>query len=293
MNILHAIENSEIALPAAQLITELKFNNPKVFATYVIQRLEEPATSKASAGTTSLIERFLQLQEEGGTAEVAPIVSFYQQAGIPAEARLVSGFTTAALLRATDDFGCKLVTVSGRTRIGLDRFLTGSTSKSLVASSKQSVLVVKEPLKKGEGIRALLATDHSDYCNRAIDSLISFAPRGISEITVLSAFSVELTKALASSEPELPDSLADITRSSLAEANERLVQRLAPISAKCRSIVASAPPLEAIPNAIRESGANLLILGAQGHGFFDRITFGSVSHQLVSTEPCSTLVLRG
>lgn len=293
MNILHAIEKSQVALPAAELVTALNFNNPKVFATYVIQRLEEPATSKASAGATSLIERFLQLQEEEGRAELSPVVSYYQQAGISAEPRLVSGFTTAALLRATEDFGCKLVTVSGRTRTGLDRFLTGSTSKSLVASSKQSVLVVKEPLKKGEGIRALLATDHSDYCNRAIDSLISFAPRGISEITVLSAFSAELTKALAKSDPEIPDSLADITRSSLAEANERLMQRLAPISAKCRSIVASAPPLEAIPNAIRESGANLLILGAQGHGFFDRITFGSVSHRLVTTEPCSTLVLRG
>ena len=52
-------------------------------------------------------------------------------------------------------------------------------------------------------------------------------------------------------------------------------------------------PVEtAIETVMREEKADLLIVGAQGHGFLHRITAGSISFHFALRSPFHTLILR-
>jgi len=76
------------------------------------------------------------------------------------------------------------------------------------------------------------------------------------------------------------------------ERNEQVCERLRALGAQCESRVEEAHPNEAIQNAMKETEADLLILGAQGHGFWDRLAIGSISFHQAIAEPHSVLLLR-
>jgi nucleotide-binding universal stress UspA family protein len=49
---------------------------------------------------------------------------------------------------------------------------------------------------------------------------------------------------------------------------------------------------DAIKQTMQEFNAQLLIVGAHGHGFFERMMLGSIALHQVVAEPHSVLVLR-
>ena len=51
-------------------------------------------------------------------------------------------------------------------------------------------------------------------------------------------------------------------------------------------------PKEAIVKEAEEWGADLIVVGSHGYGFWDRMLIGSVSDAIVHHAPCSVLVVR-
>ena len=51
-------------------------------------------------------------------------------------------------------------------------------------------------------------------------------------------------------------------------------------------------PAEALREALDDTSSDLMILGAKGHGLFDRVFIGSLALHAVVAEPYSVLVLR-
>jgi nucleotide-binding universal stress UspA family protein len=78
--------------------------------------------------------------------------------------------------------------------------------------------------------------------------------------------------------------------------NQALVTRLSdcfhPSCTTIDSVVSPLPVHEAIEAQLKASRADLLILGAKGHGFIERLTVGSVALREALTLTQSVLVVR-
>jgi nucleotide-binding universal stress UspA family protein len=85
---------------------------------------------------------------------------------------------------------------------------------------------------------------------------------------------------------------AEWIEKNLEERNEKVRQILEPLGCPIDTRVYADAAASSIPVAMKETGAELLILGAQGHGFLERLTLGSTSFHQVMAEPYSVLVLR-
>jgi nucleotide-binding universal stress UspA family protein len=164
--------------------------------------------------------------------------------------------------------------------------------RGLVIGAKQSLLIAKGEVAPEGSVRAVLATDHSRYADRCLTTLLNLAPKGIAHLTVLTAYPRESVEAIR---PFLPDYVLDPANwidDSLRQRNDHVKERLAPLGCTFDERVVNEQPNAAIKQAMEETGADLLILGAQGHGWVERLTLGSVSFHQAVVEPSSVLILR-
>jgi nucleotide-binding universal stress UspA family protein len=292
MKALHPVATEPTPDAAVSLVARLGFADLSVTVASVLQRVAEPIWLEEAA-SANVIARFLAEQERVAHQALDAAAALYATRGVKAEKALVSGFTAAALQRLADEGSFDLVALVAGDKSRLDRLFAGSVSRALVSSAPQSVLVAKGEVKTSGRLDVVVATDHSPACNRAIDRFLSWAPGGLGTVTVMSAFSDELVEALAVAAPTADVDWADVVRSEIDRKNAALLERFRPFATTLRSSVRAEKPSVAIGLEMRERSAELLILGAQGHGFFERAALGSVSFREVSEAATSTLVLRG
>lgn len=204
------------------------------------------------------------------------------------------GDPASVLVQLGEDHHADLIAVGSERKGFFGSLFFGSVTKGLLISAKQSLLVAKKRDTGSGPIRAVFATDHSPYANRCAEELLRLAPRGISELVIVSAVIDHLPAALLQPEEDYVD-LDDAIRSweTLVEReNQELALKLAPLATTVTHQVRRGHANDVIRETMADTGSDLLILGAQGHGFLERLRIGSVSFHQVVSEECSTLVLR-
>lgn len=213
--------------------------------------------------------------------------------GIGARTHFMDGPVTASMMALADDLNADLVAIgSHRTGVLASVFL-GSMGRGLAIGSKHSLLIGRGAVKETGPVSAVFATDHSYYAMRALDHLIAMKPTGLKTITLLTAYDPselggtyfdELDKEAKSEKKTLHQkltALSEIEVSKLRQAGYTAHYEMKPGNVH-----------DAIKRAMDEIKPDLLILGAQGHGFIDRLLVGSVAlHQVVS-EPHSLMIIR-
>lgn len=214
--------------------------------------------------------------------------------GLHAKARLAYGAPGKVLVEEAEAQKADLVAVRA-THHGLwsSSFL-GSVSRSLAISCAASVLVAKDDRATPPLLNLVFATDHSEYCNRALDRFLALGPAGIRHIHVVSAWDVNDREAeiLAKNLPAL-GGMADSWIEDQVEAkNAEVVAKLGQAGYSASSAAVRGDADDAIRQAMRDTKADLLVLGAQGHGFFERALAGSVALHQVVAEPYPVLIVR-
>jgi nucleotide-binding universal stress UspA family protein len=197
------------------------------------------------------------------------------------------------LLRYADEVCADLIAVGSSGKGEIAGWLTGSVRRGLVTGAYCSVLVAKGLPRPDGPVHAVLATDHSAYVDECVQELLRLSPRGLSRLTIVTAYPAEQLEQLQLYVPALTCNLAESVERRLAEKNQALREHLAPLlgcEVDCR--VAPGPVNDAIRACMAETQADLLILGAQGHGFWDRLTLGSVSFHQAFAEAYPVLILR-
>ena len=80
------------------------------------------------------------------------------------------------------------------------------------------------------------------------------------------------------------------------EAHRRLLEdaarKLAGHGIVCGTLEPAREPVDAIVEAGRETGADLIVVGSRHRGVAQRLLFGSVSGELLVEAPCDVLVVR-
>lgn len=254
---------------AVALFHRLSFSDCKVTLLHSVESLL-PDGSFPGDESTHVINEMMEEIEATGRAALDRAAANLPE--IEAAKRSVMGDPLRNLLDIARQDETDLIVVGSENKSPFEKAIMGSVTRGLLASAPHSFLVGKR-FGSAEGpVTAIFATDHSDYSDRCLDTLLRFAPKGIGTLILFHVV-----------EPESVDPQA---------ANEALCNRAAPLATDCRSLLGEGPVERAIHDAMIAQNADLVIVGAQGCGFLKRLRMGSTSFFEVESEPYSALVLR-
>ena len=206
----------------------------------------------------------------------------------------LDGNPSQCLSEEAERIHADLIVTSAGCHGAVHRLLAGSATYSLACTSKTSLLIARCPEKFQPPVRAVFATDHSAYAERALKRFLSWNLHGLTHLTVLSAYATEGEQqayinrmAAISSEDVEQFVYRKIKRDTDAIATE-----LHELGIPTESRVVNERAQEAIHNTMMDTKADLLILGAKGHTMWDRLLLGSTALHQVVAEPYSVLIVR-
>ncbi len=293
MKTIVGVDSTGLYRPALNLLSRLNFENQRVHLLHVGEQipLMMPLTPGGGEFPVAQLE---EEEREAGQALLERTVGEASECGLPAEASYDIGNPAHCLIATADREEAGLVAVGAARKGKYGSFFLGSVGRGLVIGAHQSVLVVKGDVEADGGVKAVLATDHSEYANRCVDHLLSLRPRGIESITVVTATDADSLEDLARRYARIhgdSDEERQYTEG-LAKLGSAVADKFKAQGCDADFRVMKGQPQEAIRQAMEEKRADLLILGAQGHGFMERLMIGSFSLQQVVAEPHSTLIVR-
>ncbi|GAB4389575.1 MAG: hypothetical protein Kow0025_15790 [Thermodesulfovibrionales bacterium] len=222
----------------------------------------------------------------------------------PVKARVTTavadGYADKAIVDFASETGASFVVLGARGLRGIKAFLIGSTTRAVAITSPRPVLVVK-PRKEGRSgpLKALFASDGSDYADSAARAFASIPFPGDTSVTVLTV--------LWSSYADIPDRYAmeidDRVKEAVAALRSDEFREAEAIFERARKILSSkfgeiagmakvGDPTEEILKAEAETGADLVVVGSRGlRGI--RGMMGSVSRKVLAHAAGSVLVGKG
>jgi len=209
-------------------------------------------------------------------------------------AQTIQGSPKEALLKVCDEVQGSLVAIGSEKRGSMELLFFGSVAKGLLTGAKCSVLFGKQEIPHDGPLTAVFATDHSDYANRAADWLRDAHTEGIGKLVVLTAVEVNplVGRQVVQHVQNVGESVIESIMNGIRDKNSALAQRIAEKGMECVAEVREAHPSVAIEACMKEHNADLLIVGAQGRGFLERLRVGSNSFEQVVNTPYNVLVIR-
>lgn len=259
---------------ALHLLSALRLTPSAVHLLNVVESLT-PDGSFPELRADHPLALMLAQRERDGIAELGRAAGLVDPS-LHVEKHQDHGDAARLLVEMAHRVGADLVVAGSGQRGKWGSLFFGSVTKALTSEARQSVLIGKQDVDPAAPITAVIATDHSAYADDCMERLLAWAPRGIARATVVTAVT-----HVEASDPDM-----------LCAKSMALSERLQAIGIDCDSVVEPGTPPELIDQMMQERGANLLIMGARGHGFWQRVWLGSVAHHQVVATPHNVLVLR-
>ena len=178
-----------------------------------------------------------------------------------------------------------IVAIGSRRRSKFNSSLFGSVGRALTISGKESLLIAKGTVPATGPISVVLTTDHSKYSDRAIKRLIAMSPNGIGRLVLLTAFDKKLVSGM-------PKEHQQPFLQFLEKQSKKKARQLRDAGYPVEYRLWEGDLGEVVEAQMDESNAELLIMGAQGHGYSDRLLIGSSALKQVVSSRHSILLLR-
>jgi nucleotide-binding universal stress UspA family protein len=141
--------------------------------------------------------------------------------------------------------------------------------------------------------RILLATDFSPASRRAFEEALSFCRRNDAELLLAHVYRTPGT--LPAEMALTPDTVEQVDAKLSEAAGTRLrtlLEEAGRAGVRGRILLLSGAPDEAIVEAARETGADMLILGTHGRTGAARLFLGSVASRVIAIASCPVLTVR-
>ncbi len=149
-------------------------------------------------------------------------------------------------------------------------------------------------------MKILVATDGSDFSKAAIAELTNIVANP--ENTAFKIVSTVEFPTMLASDPfigasaeyyDAVEKAGHAQAKAAAEQAETQIRLLFPeVSLNIISEAVSGSPQRVLVEEATEWGADLIVVGSHGYGFWERTLLGSVSNSVVHHAPCSVLVVR-
>lgn len=293
MKILIGIDTSNAWREVANLLVRLF---PKGFEAELVHCVESilPDSSFPEVGSGHVLAKIMQESRAQAEAALKEAETFLSAHHVTSTKVITQGSPNREILEHADKTGCSLIAIRSVVKSDAESIMFGSTAKAVVISAKQSVLVVKNSHSDSGQVNALIATDHSKYMGRCIDLLNGMDSIRFGKLTVFTTNEADAstTSFLLRDLPDLADYAPTWIKEKLIETNEKVAADLAHLAEETSTNVAVENAKKAIPEAMGDTNSELLIMGAHGHNFFERILLGSQSMHQILNETSSVLLLR-
>ena len=293
MRIVLGIDDDARTKEVTNLLQALRFPEPHIEIVRVIESIGDATPPPIKGWRGDAIAQYRKMLTEEGEELLRKVSADIQQRDFAqSETHLSWGLVNKKLMEQAEKAKADLTAVASSGKGSVEGVLIGSTARKLVIASKRSVLVAKNNVDPSRPLKAVLATDHSAYANRCVDEFIRWAPRGIGQMTIVTVFPEQLVQAMTSVIEHFKADVTSWVREELEQSNQSVISRLQYGGLECKSRVESGFITETLERVMKEEEADLLIVGAQGHGFVDRLTLGSVSLDQVVKKLYSVLIVR-
>ena len=271
---------------------KLKFGIEETFLVHVTQPIS--LTMPYSAyGMLVETDQILDTLREAGKSALADAHLQATVLELNPKSEIFDGYPATELADFAQSHKIDLVAVTSTVRNSLGAVFGGSVARSLTISAKESLLVAREKMPPETPIRAVFATDQSPFCLECMRQLLSFAPKGLSHVTLLTVHEREKHEGLLSLVHHVDNGVAlDAADKHLNEEGQKLAAWFTSKGISTSSLVVSGAVEETIHDVMEDTKSDLLIVGSQGHGFIDRVLAGSTALHEVIAEQYPVLLLR-
>ncbi|SFP16593.1 Nucleotide-binding universal stress protein, UspA family [Ectopseudomonas composti] len=211
-----------------------------------------------------------------------------EQAGSVPRVIVGTGEAAAVIVEGAEGMGADLLVVGAHRKSALRDFFVGTTLERVVRSSHLPVLRVNGPVTH-EYRHALLAMDLSRTSQQALKRLRELGLASLDDLHVASA--VEPVVAGAMMEAGIS---AEVLENQRELQRQQLVERLDAVGANLsqeRLLVQIGSPEGVIGEALRQSGADLLVLGTHAREGASRFFLGSVASRLLASLDSDALIV--
>ncbi len=222
---------------------------------------------------------------------VATAREWVTDAGAAVDEEVVQGEPDETICEYAAERGVDGIVMGTQGRQGLERFVLGSVTESVVRNATVPVLVVR----RGSDVRReypyetiVVPIDGSEHAVAALEHGIELANRHDATLHLLSVVDVRATGV---------DAVADLQADQFAEYARTIVDDTA---AKARTAgvddvvttVTFGSTYREIRSHAQDYEADLLVMGTHGRHGFDRLMLGSVTERVLRTAPAPVLTVR-
>ena len=277
--------------PSLDLFLRLGFPSPEVLLFSAVEPVL-PDASFPELGASHPMAELLRQMEAAAQAEVDKEQARLAGMGVSASGKVGFGPAASGLLSLAEEQGVELAVTGSERKGAFGSLFFGSVTRALAIQCKTSLLVGKQAV--GGDLTVVVAVDGSDYAEKSAAKFAAWGPSGIKRVHVVAADDVTASTVAAASlaHPEAAGELAMKVKESLVASVERVARGFSGLGAEVTSEVIEGEPKDVVRDCVRAAGAGLLVVGAQGHGFLDRLMLGSFALHQVVNEPSNVLVVR-
>ena len=212
----------------------------------------------------------------------------------------LKGDAKRAILDRAKETQADFVFVGSQGVSALTHFLLGNVASAVVSHAPCSVEIVRGKKDRLPGVhKVLLATDGSEFSDRAARSIAERPWPAGTEIEVLSVVELHLGTTQALFEPPFVDNdqLESQRAQSMKRAEEAVASAVEILSKAFPKVEESISvlldgPKAVIINEADRWGADLIVVGSHGHHGIERFLLGSVSEGVALHAKCSVEVIR-
>ena len=223
-------------------------------------------------------EDLLEAQKKASGEVLSSAEALANQLNLNPKTLVADGFPAQELTDYGAEINADLLCVTSTVTGTVDAVLGGSIARGLAISSKHSVLVARDSEVAEGGIKAVFAVDSSDYCEKCVEQLVEFAPKGIEHVILLT-----VKESHAKGQPSEGD---------LKAFDERLAALLKEGGIDSSVQVVTGRIEDSIHQVMMDTHADLLILGSQSLGLLSRLFEGSTALHEVIHEKYPVFLIR-
>jgi nucleotide-binding universal stress UspA family protein len=222
--------------------------------------------------------------------------------GFVAEGLVLEGDASNELLTLVKSQPSDLVVAGCGGNSAFATFFLGSVSRQLVLYSEASILIGRQgkgntaegtfsKLEAKGKLDLVLAVDGSKGSELAIQTLAQLDTPVFGSIYVVCVEPMDISPSVTDVSTVLPHYQADKAR--IEGIASEAAAKIAKAAAKVEIVGAFGRPSVEICKVAGEKEADLIMLGANRHGFLERLIVGSCAYETAISAPCSVMILRG
>jgi nucleotide-binding universal stress UspA family protein len=289
---------SEFSLRALKRAVNLaSWFEARVTALHVMPRTPWALPGDAYGTYVTMAADLSRARQEEEAKELARFIEPFLGEGAPIETTLVEGDPWREIQAAAEALPADLVVMGTHGRSGFEHLLLGSVTEKVLRRAPCPVFTVGNaeaapsagPLFR----RILCAADLTKASGATLDMALSLAEENLAEVTLLHV----VEGFLGETGPDLYRPVPDIVpmrRSFVEQARERLHDAGTAAHGFCdvSERVETGTAWREILRVAKETSADLIVMGAHGHGALGRLFLGSTTNQVVRHAPCPVLIVR-